>query len=139
MAENDNAPATDESGDVIEVVATVDFTDPLIFGTSAVELLKELEREVKNKEIISGQINAKPRMAKSTIAILLGKFIFALLKKYNYKEADKEFSMDNMARDQGERAKKMREPQRMHDIIITDENNALEDTGENATVECAIS
>ena len=30
-------------------------------------LLKELEREVRNQEIISLQINAKPRMAKSTL------------------------------------------------------------------------
>jgi len=103
----------------------------------SIKILKELEREVKNKEIISGQINAKPRMAKSTVAILLGKFIFGLLQKYKYKEKDLNFSMDNMARDQGERAKKMREPERMHDIIVTDESNALENTGENSTVEKA--
>ena len=45
-------------------------------------LLKEFEREVANKEIISLQINAKPRMAKSTLGILILQFIMSLLIKY---------------------------------------------------------
>jgi len=130
------------TGNILQMLAEKMFkyslsNEEVLKNDLTVKLLKELEREVRNGEIISGQINAKPRMAKSTIAILLGKFIFELLKKYGYKETDSEFSMDNMARDQGERAKKMREPERMHDIIVTDESNALEDTGENATVEKA--
>ena len=57
-------------------------TEEIIKTDLSVKLLKELEREIKNKEIISLQINAKPRMAKSTLAIWLGLFIDSLLKKH---------------------------------------------------------
>lgn len=103
----------------------------------SVKLLKELEREVKNKEIISLQINSKPRLGKSTLGILLGKFIYDTLKKYEMKKKEDVFGMDNIARDQNEKVKKMRNPDLMYDVIVTDESNALEDTGENATVEKA--
>ena len=101
------------------------------------KILKELDREIKNKEIISLQINSKPRLGKSTLAILFGMFIDSLLKKYKMKKDSIEFGVSNLARDQNERAKRMRNPDLMYDIIVTDESNALEDTGENATVEKA--
>lgn len=112
-------------------------TEEIIRNDLSEKLLKELEREIINKEIISLQINAKPRMSKSTLAILLGKFIHHLLIKHNLKNKNIKFGMRNIARDQNEKNKRMREPELMNDIIITDESNALEDTGENATIEKA--
>lgn len=103
----------------------------------SVTLLKELEREVKNGEIISLQINSKPRLGKSSLGIHLGMFIHSLLIKYKMKPENSEFGIKNMARDQNEKIKKMRNPDLMYDVIVTDESNALEDTGENATVEKA--
>lgn len=101
------------------------------------KLLKELERQIKNKETISLQINSKPRLGKSTLGILLGMYIHNVLKKYKMKSEEDYFGMKNMARDQNEKIKKMRNPELMYDIIVTDESNALEDTGENVTVEKA--
>ena len=100
--------------------------------------LKELVREIINKEIIKIQINAKPRLGKSTIGILLGKYIFDLLCKYypNYTK-DTTFGVWNIARDESEFIGKMRDPKLMYNIIITDERNAMDETGENVTVEKA--
>lgn len=100
-------------------------------------LLEELDREIKNKEIIKMQINAKPRLAKSTIGIALGMWIYERLVKY-YPDLvynKRGFDMENMARDEQEWSKKMRNPKRQFDIIVTDEKNKLEGGGENATTE----
>lgn len=102
------------------------------------EFFKEIEREIMNREISIIQINAKPRMAKSTTGIVLGMYMFKLLQKYFPKEAPRgDFGLNNIARDEQERIKKMRDPSLMFNIIVTDESNALEQTGENATTEQA--
>ena len=99
---------------------------------------KEIEREIANGEIVKQQINAKPRQAKSTEGIALAIWILNLVRKYYPKECgDKQFSMSNIARDDQELAKMMRNPDLMFSIIMIDENNALEETGENATTEMA--
>ena len=99
---------------------------------------KEVEREVSNGEIFKMQINAKPRMSKSTEGIAISVWILELLKKYYPdKVKGKIFGMRNVARDDQELAKMMRNPDLMFDVIMIDESNALEETGENATTEMA--
>lgn len=46
------------------------------------------------------------------------------------------FTIENIARDEQEKSKKMRNPELMHDVIVVDEKNSLESkTGENVVVE----
>lgn len=120
-----------------EVVRYAIPVEEIIKNDLSLKLMKELDRKIKNKEIISMQINSLPRLGKSSLGILLGMFILELLKKYKMKPENVKFGMKNIARDQNEKIKKMRDPNLMYDIIVTDESNALEDTGENATVEKA--
>ena len=102
------------------------------------KFLKELEREIKFKEIWKIQINGKMRMSKSTLGITFLRYGISLLNKYFPQETNsKEWSMKNIARDDQEYTKKMRNPDLMFDMILIDEENALEDTGENASIEKA--
>jgi len=98
-------------------------------------ILREIKREIKNKEIVKIQINAKPRLSKSTVGIAIAQYMDFVLKDLGQKDEKIEFGMRNIARDQNEKMKKLRNPDLMFDVIITDENNSSESTGENATVE----
>ena len=112
-----------------EEIARIDMTG---------KFLKEVEREVMNSEILKIQINSKPRLGKSTTGIMLGMYIDSLLKKHFPNHCNGlPIGMRNVARDDQEWTRKMRNPDLMFDVIVTDEGNALEQTGENATTEQA--
>lgn len=127
-------------GNILQTLAEeiVRYTIPLeevIKINLSTKLLKEIAREIINKEIVKIQINGKPRLGKSTVAILLGLYIDKCLKEHSLKKESNKFGVKNIARDQNEFMKRMRNPELMYDIIITDESNSSENTGENATVE----
>ena len=99
---------------------------------------KEIDRRVKNRELAKIQVNAPTRSGKSTVGIILGLWILNLINKYFRELAySKKFSMNNMCRDDQEYTRKMRNPDLMYDVLVIDEQNALEKTGENATTESA--
>ena len=100
--------------------------------------LAELEERVKLGEIIIININAMMRKGKSTLAIKLGKIIYELLKKYGYRKKTEQFTIKNIARDHQEHSKMMRNPETAYTVIVTDEENELENTGENVTAEKAL-
>ena len=112
MAERYYLYATSE-----EELLQIDMTEPF---------LRELRREVSNKEIIKAIINSKMRLGKSTVAVLLGVYIHDLMKEYYpEKMGDKEFGVWNIARDEQEYISKMRDPKLMYDVIIIDERKAF--------------
>jgi hypothetical protein len=98
----------------------------------------EEEQIIKNGEILLENINAKMRLGKSTMAMARALRIHKLLKKYGKKNKKDKFGMKNIARDDQEFSKMMRNPELSNDIIVTDESNELEQTGENVTVENAL-
>ena len=117
-----------------------ELTDESEIEKNDVTILLENEEEemIKNGEIIIEQINAKMRLGKSTMAIARAVRIFELLKKYNKRKQTDFFSMQNIARDDQEFAKIMRNPKTFNTIIVTDESNELEKTGENSSIESAM-
>lgn len=98
---------------------------------------EEIEQEIINDELVSININAKIRLGKSTTGISIGQKVFELLLKYK-KRKDGEFGLKNIARDDQEFSKIMRDPKVCFTVIVTDEINDLENTGENVTVERAL-
>ena len=103
-----------EEDEIIKINYTEDFYD-------------EIENMVRDGEIIIGNINAKMRLGKSTLAIALGVHTFNLLKKYNFRKKNEKFTMRNIARDQQEKSKMMRDPNLQYTCIVTDESNELEE------------
>lgn len=99
------------------------------------ELDIELEEEIKRGEIVIIQINAKPRMGKSTVGQKYALKLFNWMKKYKQIESTRQFGMANIARDDQEFTKRMRDYKMVYNVLVTDEDNALEKTGENASVE----
>jgi hypothetical protein len=98
----------------------------------------EEEEMIKNGEIILENINAKMRLGKSTMAMARAVRIFGLLQKYKKQPKSAKFNMANIARDDQEFSKMMRKPDLCNTVIVTDESNELEGTGENVTVEQAL-
>lgn len=97
---------------------------------------KEIEKEIESEELVSININAKVRMSKSTTALRIGQEIYGMIaKKYG---RDDKFGMKNIARDQQEYSKIMRDPNTCFTLIVTDEMNDLELTGENVSIERAM-
>ena len=78
------------------------------------------------------------RLGKSTAGFAIGKEILNLLIKYKYQKENTKFGLKNIARDQQEYSRFMRNPETSHTVIVTDETNELENTGENVTVEKAL-
>lgn len=100
---------------------------------------KEVEYMIQHNELVNINVNGRVRMGKSTEAIAIGMQMFDLLKKHGFRKKDDVFTMKNVARDQQEYSKKMRNPETAFTVIVTDESNNLEGTGENVTVENALS
>lgn len=99
--------------------------------------LQELELHIKEGEILKLNINGKMRLGKSTLAIAIAhNHVYELLKKHNQKKG--RFGIKNICRDQQEYTTRMRDPNLMHDVLVIDENNELENTGENVTAEQAL-
>lgn len=98
----------------------------------------EEEEMIKRGEIIIENVNAKMRLGKSTLADARALRIFELLKKYKKQPKNAVFGMKNIARDDQEFSKMMRDPKLGNTVIVTDESNELEQTGENVTVENAL-
>lgn len=99
----------------------------------------EVEEEIRNGEIVVIQLIAKPRMSKSTTGIYIGQEIHERQMKFGkIPENSPKFGIKNIARDQQEYSKLMRDPDTFNTVIVTDESNELEDTGENVTVERAL-
>ena len=101
------------------------------------EFWKEIEAEIKNDELVNININAKVRMSKSTSGIAIGAQIFNLLKKHK-KRKDGEYGINNIARDEQEYSKLMRDPNTAFTVIVTDEINEMENTGENVTLQSIV-
>jgi len=117
-----------------------------IYGTSDVEIAlidmtdefwKEIEIEIRDEELVDIQLNAKVRMSKSSTGIYIGKRLFELMIKHKKREGGK-FGINNIARDQQEYSRIMRNPLSRNTVIVTDEMNELEQTGENVTIEKAL-
>lgn len=102
-------------------------------------LNEELEQHIIEGEIIKIAIVAKPRLGKSTVGIERGSFVFDLLKKHKQRSNKETFGMINIARDQQERSKILRNPKTQFTVLVTDEENELENTGENVSVERSFS
>lgn len=98
----------------------------------------EEDEMIKRGEIIIEQINAKMRLGKSTMGIKRGLNIFKKLQRHGYRSRNSKFGMKNIARDDQEYSKLMRDPNLAQTCIVTDEGNELEGTGENVTVERAL-
>lgn len=94
---------------------------------------KELKRMVFNGEIIHINVNGPVRSGKSTLIIELGRRILEMVNDHN--KTNKEFTINNIARDQQEYSKKLRDHTLNNTVIVVDEWNALEEGGENATIE----
>ena len=101
------------------------------------EFWDEIEKEITNDELVNININAKVRMSKSTTGIYIGSEVFKLLLKHKKREGGK-YGIYNIARDEQEYSKMMRDPNTAYTVIVTDEINQLEGTGENVTVERAL-
>ena len=101
------------------------------------EFWNEIEEEIKADELVDININAKVRIGKSTVGIHIGKKVFYLLLKHA-KRKEGSFGINNIARDEQEYSKMMRDPKTGFTVIVTDEINALDSTGENTTVEQAL-
>lgn len=102
------------------------------------EFWREIESEIKSDELVNITINAKVRMGKSTLGIYISKRLYELLIMHKKRKDTTPFGMWNIARDQQEYSKMMRNPDTRFTVIMTDEINALEDTGENVSVEKAL-
>lgn len=112
-----------------EDIASLDMTE---------EFWDEIEQEIEHDELVDININAKVRIGKSTTGIFIAKELFERMCKIKKLKGKKPFGMRNIARDQQEYSKKMRDPELSFDVIVTDEINELEETGENVTVEKAL-
>ena len=99
---------------------------------------QELNYMVKHGEIIKLNINGKMRLGKSTVAMSIGNDVFNMIVKNKQKPKGSKFGMRNIARDQQEYSKKMRDPELSFTVIVVDEDNELEKTGENSTTEGAL-
>lgn len=98
------------------------------------EFYKELDTMVKKGEIIIIQANCKMRLGKSTAIQSLGLHIFELLKKHGLRDEQDKFSVkDNIAMDQMEFDYKMRDSKTTFTVILTDEDNKSEETGQDIT------
>ena len=96
------------------------------------KFLAEIEYMVKNGEIITININAKMRRGKSTLALMIALIIHKFLKKYlGIKE---EFGIKNIAHDQSEYTEKMRNPETSFTVLMVDEENESENTGQDVSV-----
>jgi len=98
----------------------------------------EIEQIIIKGELINININAQVRKGKSTLAMALGDWIYDLLIKYKHRPKGTTFGIKNIARDQQEKSKKMRDPNTSHTVIVTDESNELEKGGENSSANEAL-
>lgn len=114
-------------------------------GTSEEELLrfestslfiKEITKMIMNGELININLNAQVRKGKSTLGIVLAYIVLYILNRLG--KSNEIFDMMNIARDQQEEAVRMRNPELFNSVIMTDEWNETEDTGENVTSEKAL-
>jgi len=99
---------------------------------------QELKIMIKSGEIIIININAKMRQGKSTTAMSVGYDILSYLVEDKKQPKGTTFGMQHIARDDQEYSKRMRDPNLQNTVIVTDEQNELEHTGENVTVENAL-
>lgn len=90
---------------------------------------------IKNNELVNIQINAQVRKGKSTLGCSIGENIAKLLVKYNKKPKEFEFKINNIVRSQQEYSDIMKRGNLSNDIILIDEFDAMDDTGENSSVE----
>ena len=93
----------------------------------------ELEKMIESGELINININGQVRKGKSTLAIQLGRHIMGVINKAGLNPT--KFGIGNIARDQQELSKKMRNPKLFNTVMVVDEYNELELTGENSTIE----
>jgi hypothetical protein len=107
---------TDESE-----IETIDMTNTFF---------KELKTMVLNKEMWKINMNGLPSTGKSTAAMAMADIILKDCFK-------RRFSIYDLDRDQQEHSKRIRDPEITNTVRVIDEWNALEDTGENSTVEAA--
>lgn len=113
-----------------EEIQKIDMTDIFI---------KELYYQVENGELVNININGRVRTGKSTLAMTIGEqIIWKALQKSKQRPKTENFGMKNIARDQQEYNKMMREPETAYTVICIDENNDLENTGENSSIEKAM-
>jgi hypothetical protein len=90
---------------------------------------------IKNNELVNIQINAQVRKGKSTLGCAISEKISELLVKHKRKPKNWKFSIDNIVRSQQEYSDIMRKGNLSNDIILIDEFDAMDDTGENSSVE----
>ena len=122
---------------IAEQYASETRTSDEIFKQDVTKTLEgEIRYQIRNGEIVICEVKGKPRTGKSTVAIYVSRdWIDDELKRCGKKDKKKEFSMMNIARDDQEYSVLMSNPDLMNDVILTDEQNELEQGGENASTE----
>jgi hypothetical protein len=90
---------------------------------------------IKNGELVNLQINAQVRKGKSTLGCELGDGIIEKLVKYNHKPKGYTMNINNIVRSQQEYSDVMKRGNLANDFILIDEFDAMDDTGENSSVE----
>lgn len=95
------------------------------------EFWTEIDKVIKEKELLNINVNGQVATGKSTLAMEIARRI---QKMY----FEKELGIKDIDRDQQEFSKTMRNPNIKNTIRIIDEWNELENTGENVTVERAL-
>ena len=75
----------------------------------------ELQAHINNNELINITINGQVRLGKSTAGFAIGQKILEMLNKKQ--GTHKQFNMDNIARDQQEYSKMMRNPKLTQTMI----------------------
>lgn len=95
----------------------------------------ETDEIITKGELLNININAPPTSGKSITAMAIAKNTY---DRHFKKHTKKQFGINNIARDDQEMSKMMRDPTLHDTIIVTDERNSLEHTGENSSVEDAL-
>ena len=93
---------------------------------------KEIKIQLKRRELIIIQVNGKVRLGKSTVGWCIAKTILKEMYKLKL-TTQKEFTLNNVAMDQQEYNQFMMNPDTNFTVILTDEDNNMEKTGENST------
>lgn len=98
----------------------------------------ELSEQLREGRILTINIGGNRREGKSTVGFFLLFWIHKELKKIGKIPKYEKVGLYNVARDQQEFSEKIVDPRLTHNVILTDEWNELENTGENVTVERAL-
>lgn len=96
---------------------------------------QEIQNMLKGGENVIITINGEVRLGKSTCAIQLGKQLFKYMQDNNLTKHKDEFTIKNICRDDFEYSQRMKEETTSHTFLVIDEQDVMEQTGINSSVE----